>query len=448
MLKNEVIVSNILDYDIKQIYSSLSDEVFDIIKQSDKVILKPNWVRHSHLSKIGDWDYVITHPAVLTAVFLKVLDKMGPGGEIIICDAPETDTDFQKLLSYYPIDLWIEKAKEKKIPFSIIDLRDDEWEKNDGVIVKRRKLPGDPKGSVEANLLGDNSEFFEHHKSERGYYGADFNITETNQAHDGTNNKYRVSRTVIEADVFINIPKLKTHKKGGITCCLKNLVGINTYKNFLPHHSEGSPGSHGDQFPVENINSRIEGPLLAFLKQNLLQNTLIAKTFAPIKKLGRGIFGDTEKVIRSGNWHGNDTLWRMVLDLNKVMFYSNSDGSLKENKIIYAKRFIGVVDGIIGGEGSGPLTPDPINSGLLIVGTNPVAIDAACATIMGFNPMKIPAIKNAFQINNYKICDFKIEDIKVIIKNNTFPIQEFPKDEVVQFKPHFGWVGYIESDLV
>ena len=445
MKLNKVVVSKVTDYSINDIYICLSDEIFSTINSTDKVVIKPNWVRHSHLGREGDWDYVITHPAVLTAVFLKVLDHVGPEGEIIICDAPETDADFKKLISYYPVDLWIRKAKEKNISFRIIDLRDDEWKLKDGVIIERKKLSGDPKGSVEVNLFGENSEFFNHLKSERGYYGADFNLVETNQAHDGRNNKYRVSRTVIEADVFINIPKLKTHKKGGITCCLKNLVGINTYKNYLPHHSEGSPGSHGDQFPKENINSKIEGPLLAFMKQNILQNTTMAKVFAPIKKIGRSVFGDTEKVIRSGNWFGNDTLWRMVLDLNKIMFYANSDGSMRSDERIQAKRFIGVVDGIIGGEGNGPLYPDSIKSGFLVVGTNPVAIDSVCAMLIGFDPEKIPSIKNAFQVCTYKICNFNPENINISFKKAIYSLKNFPKEEIISYKPHFGWIGHIES---
>jgi uncharacterized protein (DUF362 family) len=446
MSANEVIVSKVMEYDIDKILSNLSDSIFDTIKSSNKVVLKPNWVRHSHLGREGDWDYVITHPAVLTAVLYKVLERVGREGEIIICDAPQTDADFQQLLSYYPVDVWISKAKEKGIPFRIIDLRDDEWREKGGLIISRKKLPGDPNGNVETNLKGANSEFYQHVKSERGYYGADFNIEETNKAHDGYNNIYRVSRTVIDADVFINIPKLKTHKKGGITCCLKNLVGINTYKNFLPHHSEGGPKSKGDQFPHENKNSKIEGPLLAFLKQHLLQNTIIAKAFIPVKKLGRKIFGDTENVIRSGNWHGNDTLWRMVLDLNKTLFYVNSDGTIKEDGFVNAKRYIGIVDGIIGGEGSGPLYPDPIHSGFIVAGTNPVAIDSVCAKIIGFNPDRIPSIANAYHIKKYKLCDFKSNEIKILYNDSTYTIADFPKSQMVKYQPHFGWKGYIDEE--
>jgi uncharacterized protein (DUF362 family) len=442
--KSETYLYKIQEYNADSIGALLEDELFSIIKPADKVIIKPNWVNHSHLDKPDDWDYVITHPDVITAVIIKVLKFLNENGEITICDSPEGETDFARLLSLYPVDLWKEKAHEKGVKLSILDLRDFCWKKSDGIIVDRTRLPGDPAGNVDVNLQGRKSEFLNHQKSPRGYYGADFNMTETNKAHDGFNNLYRVSKTVIEADVFINIPKLKTHKKGGITCCLKNLVGINTYKNYLPHHSEGSVKEKGDQFPGENINSKIEGPLMAFLKQNLLQNTTIAKWFKPFKKMGRLIFGDTNKVIRSGNWYGNDTIWRMILDLNKVLFYAGTDGAMRPSDFIQAKKYIGIVDGILGGQGNGPLYPDPIQAGFLITGSNPVSIDVVCARVMGFDPAKIPAIKNAFAIKEYPICDFAEEDIIIHFKSGQYTLKDFPAENIVHFEPHYGWKGHIE----
>ena len=50
------------------------------------------------------------------------------------------------------------------------------------------------------------------------------------------------------ADVVINLPKLKTHKKTGVTISLKNMVGINGYRNCLPHHTIGTPDASGDEF--------------------------------------------------------------------------------------------------------------------------------------------------------------------------------------------------------
>ncbi len=49
-----------------------------------------------------------------------------------------------------------------------------------------------------------------------------------------------------------------------------------------------------------------------------------------------------------------------------------------------------MVDGIIGMEGSGPVSGIPKPIGVLVAGSNPVAVDHACARMMGFEPEKIP----------------------------------------------------------
>ncbi|SFB14008.1 DUF362 domain-containing protein [Selenomonas ruminantium] len=45
---------------------------------------------------------------------------------------------------------------------------------------------------------------------------------------------YNVSEVVLEADVVISLPKPKTHRFGGVTAALKNMVGINANKECLP----------------------------------------------------------------------------------------------------------------------------------------------------------------------------------------------------------------------
>ncbi len=70
------------------------------------------------------------------------------------------------------------------------------------------------------------------------------------------------------------------------------------------------------------------------------------------------------------------------------------------------------------GEGNGPKAPDPVKMEYIISGTNPVAIDAVCAYLMDFNPLKIPSIKNAFSISKFKITDFNYEDISIKINNS------------------------------
>ena len=62
-------------------------------------------------------------------------------------------------------------------------------------------------------------------------------------------NEYLLSETVLSADLVVNLPKLKTHKKTGVTLALKNLVGINGDKNLLPHHCVGSPDAGRRRVP-------------------------------------------------------------------------------------------------------------------------------------------------------------------------------------------------------
>ena len=445
MALSDVFVTRIREYDYDSIYRSLPDDIFEVIKRGDKVVLKPNWVKESHEEKPDEWEYVITHPAVITAVLMKVVERLDGKGEIRIIDGPQFDSSFQKIISYYPVELWKSMTSSRGVGLEIIDLRDESYFMEDEVIVRRTRLPGDPRGSVDYLLRGDQSEFLGQTRSKRGYFGAYYDIHETNESHDGTSNRYRVSKSVMECNVFINLPKLKTHKKAGITCCLKNLVGINTYRNFLPHYSEGGPADNGDQFPADNYNARFEGPAMAFIKQNLIQNETMARVFKPIKKIGRRVFGDTTNVVRSGNWHGNDTMWRTILDLNKLLLYGGLDGKMKEDSWSSTKSYIGIVDGILAGEGNGPMRPDPVELGYLIYGTNPVAIDAACAAVMGFDPLKIPPIAKSFAIGRFKICDFDFEDIVLSVRNERYRLAEIPAELIVNFKPHFGWKGFIEK---
>jgi uncharacterized protein (DUF362 family) len=54
-----------------------------------------------------------------------------------------------------------------------------------------------------------------------------------------------------------------------------------------------------------------------------------------------------------------------------------------------------IVDGIMAMEGNGPIDGTPKHLGLVIVGDDPVATDATTATLMGFDPLRIPYIAEA-----------------------------------------------------
>lgn len=60
------------------------------------------------------------------------------------------------------------------------------------------------------------------------------------------------------------------------------------------------------------------------------------------------------------------------------------------------KPDIAIVDGIIGmGGPKGPIDGVPIHAGLVLAGTDPVAVDSACAKFMGLNPRRIRHLRMA-----------------------------------------------------
>jgi uncharacterized protein (DUF362 family) len=124
-----------------------------------------------------------------------------------------------------------------------------------------------------------------------------------------------VFKPFLDADVVINLPKMKVHLAGTVTLGLKNWNGI------IPnvHPSDQQQGAH-----------RID-------------------------------------------------LGQKMADLYRIR-----------------KADLTIIDGIIGMEGQGPHAGSPIEMNLILAGQDTVAVDAVTATIMGFDPMEIPAVRCAY----------------------------------------------------
>lgn len=69
----------------------------------------------------------------------------------------------------------------------------------------------------------------------------------------------------------------------------------------------------------------------------------------------------------------------------------------------HAKVGYTIMDAIMGMEGAGPANGTPRAVGKIIAGENPFAVDIAQATIMGYDPMKIPILTCGFKYHMAKI---------------------------------------------
>jgi uncharacterized protein (DUF362 family)/NAD-dependent dihydropyrimidine dehydrogenase PreA subunit len=169
---------------------------------------------------------------------------------------------------------------------------------------------------------GTNSGFYRHHISVisrlrvdrlANYYGihvVDLNYSEPVDIEFEAGVKAGVGRECLDADLFINMPKLKTHFEAGMSVCLKNLMGCLVGQ-------ENKKKTH----------------------QSLAANIL----------------------------HINNNL----------------------------KPHLHIVDAVISMEGMGPTCGTPVQTGMILIGTDPYLIDLMCARSVSFDYRKVRTLMEA-----------------------------------------------------
>jgi uncharacterized protein (DUF362 family) len=120
--------------------------------------------------------------------------------------------------------------------------------------------------------------------------------------------------TVLDCDLLVSLPKMKTHHWAGATLAMKNLFGL-------------VPG---------------------------------------------GVYGWPKNVL---HWAG---IPESIVDLHHLF-----------------PRQFAIVDGIVGMEGNGPIQGTPKQAGVIVAGSDVVAVDATCCRIMGIDPRKIEYLRLA-----------------------------------------------------
>jgi uncharacterized protein (DUF362 family) len=111
-----------------------------------------------------------------------------------------------------------------------------------------------------------------------------------------------------------------------------------------------------------------------------------------------------------------------------------------------AKRYFSVVDGIVAMEGNGPVAGERREAGLIVAGANPVAVDAVCARVMGFDPQRLALLRRAFEPHRWPLIEGGEADIEPISDVPAWdrPLAEWRAADSLRFRPHFGWTGTME----
>jgi hypothetical protein len=382
---------------------------------------------------------------VLRAVADYAFLAVGADGSVAVAEAPQHDCDWESVCEIAGLGALVRHyADALGLEFEAIDLRREAVVYRDGVIVERRALPGDPLGYRLVDLA-ERSAFNGSGLDPLRFRGADYDPGPTTEHHLNGKNEYLLSETVLSADLVVNLPKLKTHKKTGVTLALKNLVGINGEKNLLPHHCVGSVAEGGDEFPgssaLDRLRSRATEVARAMLKRGFG-----SRLVRMVRRTESALRGDA--FIRSGNWHGNQTTWRMCVDLNRCLYYSDARGSYFDaGKPV--RTVLTVIDGIVAGEGEGPLAPKDVPLGVLLAGTDPIALDLAAVRLMGFDERRIPKIRESMSEETLRVTDVRdASEVTVAeVGAEDLCVRERSLEELHAarvFAAHPGWRGHLE----
>jgi hypothetical protein len=207
----------------------------------------------------------------------------------------------------------------------------------------------------------------------------------------------------------------------------------------------GSAKEGGDEYPgsnwIDGARSRITELGRALLKQG--KATGLIRLARRMEKATRG-----DHFIRSGNWHGNQTTWRMCVDLNRCLYYSDARGEHFDAEAP-VRTVLTVMDAVVAGEGEGPLAPRDVPLGAVIAALDPIALDLVALRLMGFDENNFPKISQPIRDSKLRITEVRSpEDVAVFeIQADSYQQQSRRLDEIRServFLAHPGWKGHAE----
>lgn len=362
-----------------------SDNPFsDYVKPGATVLIKPNWVRDRN--PLGyNLDSLVSHSALIERLIDFLMAAMVGEGIVVIGDAPLQDCDFKNLMRRIRMAEIIQAARQR-YPNAIFLIEDWRLTRMEGgAQFSAAGFGGQPAEGHRIVDLGRDSFLEEVSDRSDRFRVTCYQPSLMREHHAPGKHEYLITSRIFEADFIINLAKMKTHIKAGLTGAMKNLVGANVHKEFLPHHTKGTDSDGGDNYPTANVfKKRYEDVYDNFWEG--YQNLSVWRRW--LGKAGLKVLWGLSRLsgadgVSAGSWPGNDTIWRTILDLNHIVYFKAKKHSC---------GILNIVDGIVAGEGEGPLSPVPRPLGILIGGKNPACVDAVMGKLMGYDIGRVPSV--------------------------------------------------------
>jgi uncharacterized protein (DUF362 family) len=396
----------------------------DLVKPGGSIVVKPNWVLDRNEGE-GGMDCMISHPCVLRAVLEYVC--LAKPARVVLGDAPLQGCDFERLLDFGGLRAVVADVQSRGLPLEVKDFRRTVMREEGELKQVAEELR--PESDYVLVDLGIDSLLEPISGDWKKFRVTVYDPRKMRAHHRPGRHRFLVAREILEADLVVNVPKLKAHKKAGITCCLKNLIGINGNKEYLPHHRKGAADAGaGDNYAHRHWQMTLGETLLD--GANRLRG--FPRFYRFCERVVWWLMAQAARrdssVQLEGSWHGNDTIWRTCLDLNRALLYAGADGRMGDT---VQREEISIVDAVVAGQGEGPLAPDPLATGAVFAVRNPAIGDFLGAHLLGFNPAKIPLLQHVCDDMRWRLCETP----------PAFPVVAPP---VPPARAPKGWAGHIE----
>lgn len=364
------------------IHRMISEHFAETDVNGKSVLLKPNWVRHE--LKESDFFCLRTNDNLLLCIIEEVL-KLSPS-KVLVADAPVQGCIWSKMITEDFLGEIEKLSDQYDIPVAVKDFRRTIMDSEHGTVSKDLH----PMSDYLVFDLASNSYLEPITTPDNKFRVTCYNPDRIAEVHHKGLHQYCIAKDVFDYDVIITIPKLKTHRMAGMTNALKLLVGINGDKDYLPHHRIGSIKEGGDNYKDKSILRTVSNFFTDASNRRI--GTKIGHLLGMIgSKLWKYSHPDTATMVNAG-WYGNDTIWRTVMDINTIALFGDKDGKIHEKQ---QRQLFTIMDGIIGGQGDGPLHPSPSALGVIAMANNSYLMDVVAGELYHLNYQRIPLLREA-----------------------------------------------------
>ena len=165
----------------------------EFVEPGQTVVIKPNMVRDFNENARFSVESIVTHFSVIRPIIDYAYLAVGTKDRVVVCDAPLSDTDFEKLLRWHRFDVLQSHYRSLGVDLQCIDLRSFYYKMSHDTLVDILPLGGDPSESCAVNL-GTYSEHYDKNSKWRLLRGTDYNIAELQQHHHDDTQEYLISR--------------------------------------------------------------------------------------------------------------------------------------------------------------------------------------------------------------------------------------------------------------